>query len=218
MHFSKYLLMCSFCFFVTHAYAETQVSIQGKKLIYEGDITQDANIRTVKLLEQNSVIKTLYINSLGGDIGVGVDLGNLIYDHQLNIEVGKYCFSSCANYVFTAGHVKYLNIRSQLGWHGGSLQKMDDSDIDTPEKKQEYLNYIGPIQQKEVAFFKRVKTQQLMTILGQQPQYKNYDQCAGWRYTLKKMKSLGVENIRYKQGVWLPKSSFKGACIFTISE
>lgn len=217
MHFFKYLLMSIFCFFISHVKAETQVSIKGQKLIYEGDITQAANIRTAELLKQNPSIQTLYINSLGGEIGVGMDLGNLIYDHQLNVEVGKYCFSSCSNYVFPAGHIKYLNMRSQLGWHGGSLQKIDDSDIDTPAKKQVYLNYIGPIQQKEAAFFKRVKTQQAITILGQQAQYKG-NNCAGWRYTLKKMKSLGIENIRYKQGLWLPKSSFEGDCIFTISQ
>ncbi|MGX9608655.1 hypothetical protein [Acinetobacter sp. T63] len=50
-----------------------------------------------------------------------MDLGDLVYVHQLNVEVGQYCFSSCANYVFPAGKVKYLNWCSQLGWHGGAM-------------------------------------------------------------------------------------------------
>lgn len=218
MNFFQYLIISSFIFFISNVQAQTQVSIKNQKLIYDGDITQEANIRTAELLKQNPQIRTLYVNSLGGEIGVGMDLGNLIYDYKLDVEVGKYCFSSCSNYVFTAGNVKYLNIRSQLGWHGGSLQKIHDSDIDTPEKKQVYLKYIGPIQQKEAEFFKRIKTQQVSTILGQEPKYDSYNHCSGWRYTHKKMQGLGIENIRYKQGFWFPKSSFQGNCIFIISE
>ncbi|WP_168416686.1 hypothetical protein [Acinetobacter indicus] len=100
---------------------ETEVTVQENVLIYTGPLSQDANTRAAALLKQFPQVQTLKITSQGGEIGLGMDLGDQVYAHQLNVEVGQYCFSSCANYVFPAGKVKYLNWRSQLGWHGGAM-------------------------------------------------------------------------------------------------
>ncbi|MCO8047281.1 hypothetical protein [Acinetobacter towneri] len=192
---------------------ETQVAVQDHVLIYDGPLSPEANARAAELLKQSDKIDTLKINSRGGEIGLGIDLGNLVYDHQLNVEVGQYCFSSCANYVFPAGKVKYLNLRSQLGWHGGSLQKMQ---FESAEMEQMYNDYIGPIHAKETAFFQKIKVQQSSTIAGQAPEYEKYQDCVSWRYTSKKMRSFGIDQVRFKQVLWLPKSSFENKCIFTI--
>lgn len=153
------------------------------------------------------------INSRGGEIGLGMDLGELVYEHQLNVEVPKYCFSSCANYVFPAGKVKYLHFRSLLGWHGGALQKMQFEDA---EMAQAYQQYIGPIREKEQAFFQKIKVQQESTIAGQSAEYDQYKDCVGWRYSRNKMAEYGIDQVRYKHGFWWPKASFEGKCIFTI--
>ena len=72
--------------------AETQVAVQDHVLIYDGPLSPEANARAAELLKQSDKIDTLKINSRGGEIGLGIDLGNLVYDHQLNVEVGQYCF------------------------------------------------------------------------------------------------------------------------------
>ena len=69
--------------------------------------------------------------------------------------------------MFTAGKVKYLNLRSQLGWHGGSLQKMQ---FESAEMEQMYQQYIAPMREKETAFFQKIKVQQSSTIAGQAPE------------------------------------------------
>lgn len=184
-----------------------------KTLIYDGPLSEEANTRAAELLKQSGQVDTLKINSRGGEIGLGMDLGNLVYDHQLNVEVGQHCFSSCANYVFPAGKVKYLNLRSQLGWHGGSLQKMQ---IESAEMEQIYNEYIGPIRAKETAFFQKIKVHQTSTIAGQAPQYDQYQHYVGWRYTREKMRSFGIDQVRYKQWLWLPKARFENKYIFTI--
>ncbi|NLN58682.1 MAG: hypothetical protein GX151_12345 [Gammaproteobacteria bacterium] len=184
-----------------------------KTLIYDGPLSEEANTRAAELLKQSGQVDTLKINSRGGEIGLWMDLGNLVYDHQLNVEVGQHCFSSCANYVFPAGKVKYLNLRSQLGWHGGSLQKMQ---IESAEMEQIYNEYIGPIRAKETAFFQKIKVHQASTIAGQAPQYDQYQHYVGWRYTREKMRSFGIDQVRYKQWLWLPKARFENKCIFTI--
>ena len=86
--------------------------------------------------------------------------------------------------------MKYLNLRSQLGWHGDSLQKMQ---IESAEMEQIYNEYIGPIRAKEMAFFQKIKVQQASTIVGQAPHYDQYQHCVGWRYTREKMRSFGID-------------------------
>ncbi|WP_168396831.1 hypothetical protein [Acinetobacter indicus] len=192
---------------------ETEVTVQEDVLIYTGLLSQDANTRAAALLKQFPQVQTLKITSQGGEIGLGMDLGDLVYAHQLNVEVGQYCFSSCANYVFPAGNIKYLNWRSQLGWHGGAMQPMQFDDADM---EQAYQQYIGPMRARETAFFQKIQVQQASTTAGQAPEYARYQDCIGWRYTRQKMQSLGIDQVRYKQLIWLPKSSFKQQGIFTI--
>lgn len=69
---------------------------------------------------------------------------------------------------------------------------------------------------RETAFFQKIQVQQASTTAGQAPEYARYQDCIGWRYTRQKMQSFGIDQVRYKQLIWLPKSSFKQQCIFTI--
>lgn len=59
------------------------------------------------------------IESTGGEINLGLDLGSFIFKNQLNVKVDSYCFSSCANYIFTAGIKKNLVKEAVVGFHGG---------------------------------------------------------------------------------------------------
>ena len=72
---------------------ETQVAVQDHVLIYDGPLSPEANARAAELLKQSDKIDTLKINSRGGEIGLGIDLGNLVFDHQLNVR-------SCAVLLF----------------------------------------------------------------------------------------------------------------------
>ena len=53
--------------------------------------------------------RLLKVTSSGGDITLGMELGEWVFRNGLDVEVVDHCFSSCANYVFTAGKAKYLN-------------------------------------------------------------------------------------------------------------
>ena len=63
-----------------------------KTLIYDGPLSEEANTRAAELLKQSGQVDTLKITSRGGEIGLGMDLGKLVYDHQLNVEVGCIAF------------------------------------------------------------------------------------------------------------------------------
>lgn len=60
---------------------ETEVTVQENVLIYTGPLSQDANTRAAALLKQFPQVQTLKIISQGGEIGLGMDLGDLVYAH-----------------------------------------------------------------------------------------------------------------------------------------
>ncbi len=71
------------------------------------------------------------------------------------------------------------------------------------------MNILAQSVQRKPLFFQKIKVQQSSTIAGQTPEYEKYQDCVGWRYTSKKMRSFGIDQVRFKQVLWLPKSSYK---------
>jgi len=67
--------------------------------------------------------KTVVIKESGGGSGsAALALGILIHRHNWDVEVIGICPSSCANWIFPAGKMKYLNSQSMLLFHGGPHQ------------------------------------------------------------------------------------------------
>lgn len=67
------------------------------------------------------------VNSQGGDISSALDMADFILARHASIVVDGFCASSCANYLFPAGVMKYVLDGSVLGFHGGAL--MTDTQI-----------------------------------------------------------------------------------------
>ena len=185
---------------------------KGNALVYDGYLSLEANRRAAELMGGD--IRTLVITSRGGPIEAGMALGRLVVERELDVEVGEYCFSSCANYVFPAGRVKLLHRFGQLAWHGGAAQKMNfEGD---PQMEALYKAYIPEATSKEVAFFRQIGVSQESTVFGQRPEYERYAKCVGWTYTLEMMARFGIRNIILADGIWEPANTFEGKCIFTI--
>ena len=64
----------------------TTVHREGDRIVYRGDLAQDANARTRELLQAGGV-RWLHISSGGGELGLGLDLGELVRDHALDVRV-----------------------------------------------------------------------------------------------------------------------------------
>ncbi len=67
-------------------------------------------------------ITTLRVSSAGGETDEGIKLGHWIFEHGIDVVVDGLCFSSCANYIFTAGRNKTIMAGSIVGWHGSEQQ------------------------------------------------------------------------------------------------
>ncbi len=119
---------------------EPNVYREGANLFYEGILSFDGLKQIKQKAKKNkSEIEWLVINSAGGEVGVGMDIGLWIFDNGLNVRVSDGCLSSCANYVFPAGKEKIIDDNAVVAWHGSAPQ----SDLDSPlEENQNFLAQI----------------------------------------------------------------------------
>lgn len=73
----------------------------------------------------------LVIISGGGNVDLGMDLGEFVFEYSLDVKVSIFCFFLCVNYVFIVGKNKWFGEKVVLGWYGDVvLVYWWDSDID----------------------------------------------------------------------------------------
>jgi hypothetical protein len=96
---------------------------------YAGQIT-DQNVERFLDTVNGKEVSVLIISSNGGEINAGMKMGEWLFDNRVDVVVERMCMSSCANYVFTAGHRKTINRNSIVAWHGSILQEFGMSDED----------------------------------------------------------------------------------------
>ena len=97
--------------------ASADISLEAGTAYYSGPISAELNNRFFEAV-QGKAVKRLIITSGGGEVETAIALGLWVSDHSLNIEVPEYCLSSCANYVFPAGHHKTIGAGVIVAWHG----------------------------------------------------------------------------------------------------
>lgn len=209
---------------------------------YSGTISRKKNELVEKLYNKaKTKPKRIIVSSEGGDVEAGMELGTWIIKNELDVEIGSYCISSCANYVFLAGKKKILNAKSLLGWHGGVLQRSDlpfmdnnylkdvsalTNNCETRELKEKYKKNLqfhfkenfNEILNNECNFFKEIGTDYSIILIGHHMKY--YSRIVGfdlWSYRIEALINLGVKDIVLKDGEWLPPEDIDGKTIFYFS-
>jgi len=157
-------------------------------VVYEGDISAAANRDFFKRL-QNKKVDRLVITSAGGSVKAGIELGLWVYKQQLTLEVRDYCFSSCANYVFTAAARKIIRPGAVVAWHGNYHHLLDTGlwRDDVPARmqrtgesrttaSQRVLEQVQDLVKREKKFFATISVDQYLTWIGKMPPYsaRNY--------------------------------------------
>ncbi|WP_265002312.1 hypothetical protein, partial [Klebsiella variicola] len=88
-------------------------------LYVDGNISKNDDKVLSEIIENHIIpVRTISINSGGGDIETAINIGSIIYDKGISIEVRRLCLSSCANYLFPAARNKIINYGSIVGFHG----------------------------------------------------------------------------------------------------
>ena len=210
--------------------------VQTQVLRYDGDLTENGLAEFKRVFAENKqTVKWLDIKSKGGEINVGMDFGDFIHSHGLNVSVTEYCLSSCANYVFTAAASKKIGKHALIGFHGGaSSQSFDDTQIEAqiqtfPAEQQAELRrqmtaqlqaYLARSERRERAYFHKIGVKQDITTLGQAQTYSeryNAEQYIGWYYTVADLEKLGVKNITVLNPPWELRQISEKAKVFLVT-
>ena len=188
----------------------TRVALdESGRIAYIGSITTAANERVMEIFEGASEKpETVLISSGGGSTEAGMDLAEWILDHNLDVEVGDFCLSSCANYVFLAGNVKKLGRESVLLWHGSMWQESFDRLADPASAEFRPSMLAG--RERETRFFDRIGVDNLITVHGQRLgvpwryrlRWLFGRGLVGFDYDLKDLERFGVSNIELVDGEW----------------
>ena len=214
----------------------TQVFIDNGELNYVGSLSADANKRAFELFSNAQPRPAiLSIRSKGGATGAGIELGRWVHAQGLTVKVMEYCFSSCANYVFTAAPRKVVSNFAIVGYHGGlsstSFQLDEEQEAmlkALPADQREALRAkleeavrktVAPQAEEERQFFERIGVQQRITTLGQAPAFERARtaKSIGWTYSAADFGKFGVHDIRVVNPPWQPVFLNSDRSIITIA-
>jgi hypothetical protein len=163
--------------------ASADISLEAGAAYYSGPISAELNKRFFEAV-QGKAVKRLIITSGGGEVEAGIALGLWVFDHSLNIEVPEYCLSSCANYVFPAGHHKSIGAGAIVAWHGnynhlkqiGLWQddiavRMERYGEDAATAKAHVREEVDRLVRLERDFFARIGVNEYLCWIGKVPPY-----------------------------------------------
>ncbi|SCK05895.1 hypothetical protein [Vogesella sp. LIG4] len=222
----KHALLAALLLPAWAAAATVELSLSGNALIYNGELSEEANQRLFALYERMQPKPgTLVITSEGGMFEQGLELGKWVFAHRLAVSVPRYCNSSCANYVFTAASQRELGLYAIVVFHGGM---MDTSDrlgqmlyrYPAAQRAQVQPRIVAQIrdkQQRETAFFRMIGVDQRITSYGYQPVYRSgIQRYAVWSYSLPMLARFGVGNIHVTtDDKWFPRPGNHGLMLIS---
>ena len=211
---------------------KSKIELESQKTIYFRGMINKESFEKLKTLYEGIENKpdTLRINSLGGDLKTGLDIGFWIIDKNLKVKVTNYCLSSCANYIFPAGSERLLGEKAILAWHGSaqsesifrSLERAAEKHFQDTGKKlsetsmKERVAEVKALRSKEKKFYNLLNIDSRFPIFGQDPKYRllykkeDYD---AYYYTLPDMQKMGL-NIVLIDEVWAPEKNRRFERIF----
>jgi hypothetical protein len=222
----------------------TKVRLTAQRIEYSGLITREANAGVFELYESaDPKPQALLIESQGGSAAAGMELGSWLREHDLQVQIDTYCFSSCANYVFPSGRSRLLAAHASLMWHGGVTQRITPEELAgvleetltglSEEERQQLLRkysrdaLMQELQQSlvtlvahETSFFQELGVDQRITTLGhlyERELLKGPDFYMGWDFSIADMARLGIRDVRIKDGAaWEPVFPVRGQKIYRI--
>jgi len=180
------------------------VLIEKSTVRLTGKITDDTPAILFTKIKRHQ-IKTLIVNSGGGETRAAMEIGTWMNDHQVNIEVDEKCFSSCANYLFTAASHKTIRPGALVAWHGDlTQQQLDDTSLlsaitvslghNTNVNKEKILaqfkQYVSDGQQQQKVFFDKIGVDPRICSVGHEYGAEDF-----FILSVEDMNTFGIKNI-----------------------
>jgi hypothetical protein len=189
---------------------EPAISVAGQNVRYVGQLTPEGLSR-LNAVTDHQEIKSLTIKSGGGEISIGIDFGNWVFDHQLDVIVDQGCFSSCANYVFPAGRKKTILPGAVVAWHGSALQQSfqteegarkelersyqrEKKQVSKEQEEKDVKSLMANFtlyKQKQAAFYQKIGVDEYVTRIGQE----EYGARGFYYLSVEDMERFGIKNV-----------------------
>ncbi|MDZ4163633.1 MAG: hypothetical protein U1C55_00735, partial [Smithellaceae bacterium] len=192
------------------------VYAQGSDIIYNGYLSS-AGYQLLLDTSANSGTKParLVINSGGGPVDAGMDIGIWVFEKELDVLVIEKCMSSCANYVFPAAKNKEISEGAVVAWHGSAVEisqaAYEDFITDMlknaekhlaafPAKEREiqkeqlvsnFKKWLNNQQIRQKGFFKIIGIDERVTVLGEE-----YGVVDFYFLSVEDMHKFGIKNIK----------------------
>lgn len=217
------------------------ITLTGSIASYRGAIAQEyARDFLDRVSGHGTGIDTLVINSSGGETVGGMDVGEWVHENGVVVVVDTVCFSSCANYIFTAAPSKSIRENAFVGWHGSEQQNrfFDEKfanenprnpagacrktplTVDADPNRRQSSGY-----DRELKFLEKIglKVDAMVWGLAQYERcvaYMNMD-VDGWTFDLPSMGRLGIGNVTYEGPGEYPSRTVVeqgGIAVYKVSE
>lgn len=104
--------------------AEPKVSADDDVLHYTGLLNQTGADKLRSVMAAHGNLRTLHINSAGGEALSSMEIGGLIHARNLDVVVLERCNSGCANYVFVPAAKKTITSGAMVVWHNACPQNI----------------------------------------------------------------------------------------------
>lgn len=116
-----------FLLFVPSAVFGAQIYVEGSRVVFQGPIDESAFSKFKNLLRiMPQSVDTIRITSAGGLADSALEIGRLVKDRNLDIEVLDYCISACAQYIFVSARYKTVLPRSIVVFHGTPTSMLEE--------------------------------------------------------------------------------------------
>ena len=204
-----------------------EISVDGSTVYYTGVINGGSAYNFLTLVrDAEAEIDTLIINSGGGVTTSARRIGRWIHEHGVTVVVENLCFSSCANYIFTAAPKKIIRDGAYVGWHGSEQQDRyvtplivvngeisqhggcrTEEQIDEPDTSdqsidgQNTVTVVGMDTRDEEEFLAQIGVSVDALLYGLMPERcEHYTSAgvAGWSFSIEHMAQFGIDNVTYE--------------------
>ena len=206
---------------------EAEITVEGSTVRYIGVINGRSAYNFLESVRgAEDQLDTLIINSPGGETRSARRIGRWIHEHGVTVVVEELCFSSCANYIFTAAPKKIIRDGAYVGWHGSEQQEryitvtlgpsggIDSFDAKCNTEEQianpdqppltvdgRTVTLIGFDTTHEEEFLDQIGVSADALLYGLMPgQCEHYltAEVAGWTFSIADMAEFGIRNVTYQ--------------------
>jgi hypothetical protein len=175
----------------------------GQTVSFRGAITK-ASVDAVRRLTYGRTLRTLLIDSPGGEVDSAITLAYHVRAHGAELVVEGVCFSSCANYLFTGARSVKVKPKSLVALHGsiGSLyfrrNPVSEDTRVTIKTEQRFFEGIGFSVEPFFVWQRYAHAVQQSDVDKQLSGVK-----FGWAPTLAQWRAYGLKNIKE---FWYPNT------------